>query len=335
MALMLAKGLSALLPVVAHLLVLLAMDGYKLVRMRTVLLSVGFGVAAALASQVVNDAILQSTSLEYSFYSTNLAPLVEESFKAVWLIYLIATRRVGFLVDCAILGFAVGVGFALTENLVVLSLRHEAGLIVWVIRGFGTAVMHGTTVALLAVAAQSICERKSRIRPWFFLPGFLLAVGVHSAFNRFFISPAMSAAGLLLGLPVLMYLVFRLGDRSLQQWLGAGFDTDGQLLQAINRGQVTRTPVGTYLLSLQQRFPPEIVADMFCLLKITVELSIEAKGLLMMRKQGFAISPSDEVQEKLAEVTFLEKSIGPTGRLAVGPLLPRGRKDFWQRQFLE
>lgn len=335
MALMLAKGLSAMLPAVAHLLALLAMDGYKLVRMRTVLLSLGFGVVAALVSQVVNDAILHHTSLEHSFYSKNLAPFVEESFKSVWLIYLIATRRVGFLVDGAILGFAIGVGFALTENLLFLSLRPEAGLVVWIVRGFGTAVMHGATVALLAVSAQSICEQKPRVRPWYFLPGFLLAVAVHSAFNRFFISPVLSAAYLLVGLPLLMYLVFRMGDRSLQKWLGAGFDTDSQLLQAINRGQVTRTPVGTYLLSLQQRFSPEIVADMFCLLKITVELSIEAKGLLMMRKQGFDIGPSDEVQEKLTEVAFLEKSIGPTGRLAVGPLLPRGRKDFWQRQLLE
>lgn len=335
MTLMLAKGLSALMPVVAHLLALLAMDGYKLVRMRTVLLSVGFGVLAALASQMVNDAILRNTSLEHSFYSMNLAPLVEEFFKSLWLVYLMTTRRIGFLVDAAVLGFAVGVGFALTENLLFLSLRPEASLVVWVIRGFGTAVMHGTTVALLAVTAQSVCEQKTHIRPWYFLPGFLLAVAVHAAFNRFYISPALSAAGFLLGLPVLMYLVFRAGDRRLQKWLGSGFDTDSQLLQAINRGQVTETPVGSYLLSLQKRFPPEVVADMFCLLKITVELSIEAKGLLLMRKQGFEVDPSQEVREKLTEVAFLEKSIGPTGRLAVGPLLPRGRKDFWQRQLLE
>ncbi len=84
MTLMLAKGLSALLPVVAHLLVLLAMDGYKLVRMRTVLLALGFGLVAALASQTVNDAILKNTSLELSFYSPYVAPFIEESFKAVW-----------------------------------------------------------------------------------------------------------------------------------------------------------------------------------------------------------------------------------------------------------
>ena len=335
MTLLLAKGLSALLPVLAHLLVLLAMDGYKLVRLRLVLLAVGFGLVAALASQVTNDAILGNTSLELSFYSPFVAPFVEEGFKAAGLIFLIATRRVGFLVDAAILGFAVGVGFALTENLCFLTLRSDAHLLVWVIRGFGTAVMHGSTVAVLGVLAQGVCERNTHIKPWYFLPGLGVAIVVHSLFNQFFISPAMSAAYLLIGLPLLMYLVFRAGDRSLQKWLGAGFDTDSELLEAINQGQVTKTPVGAYLLTLQERFPPGIVADMFCLLKVTVELSIEAKGLLMMRKQGFDIGPSQEVQEKLTEVDFLQKSIGPTGRLAIGPLLPKGRKDFWQRQLLE
>ena len=334
MTLLLAKGLSALLPVVVHLLVLLAMDGYKLVRMRTVMISVGMGLAAALGSQVVNNAILRHSALDLPLYSAYVAPFVEEGLKSVWVIYLIATRRVGFLVDAAILGFAVGVGFALTENTLFLTLRPQAGLLVWAIRGLGTAVMQGSTMALLAVLAQGVCERASRVRPWHFLPGLGLAVAVHSLFNQFFISPALSAAGLLAGLPALMYFVFRMSDRGLQKWLGAGFDTDAQLLGAINRGQVTQTPLGSYLLSLQERFPPTIVADMFCLLRITVELSIEAKGLLLMRKQGFTVEPSPEIEEKLKEFAFLEKSIGPTGRLAVGPLLPRGRKDFWQRQLL-
>ncbi len=334
MALLLAKSLSALLPVVVHLLVLVAMDGYQLVRLRLVLLSVGCGVAAALASQVVNDAVLLRTSLDLTFYSPWIAPVVEELFKAAWPVWLVASRRVGFLVDGAILGFAVGVGFALTENLVFLTLRSDVSLVVWVIRGFGTAVMHGSTVALLAVLSQGARERHPRVRPWHFVPGLLLAVAVHSSFNQFLVSPALQAAGLVVGLPALMYGVFRLSDRSLQRWLGAGFATDAELLEAINKGQISGTPVGCYLLSLQERFPPTVVADMICLLRITAELSLEAKGLLLLRKQGFNVEPSEEVREKLVEVAFLEKSIGPTGRLAIGPLLPRGRRDFWQRQLL-
>ena len=55
---------------------------------------------------------------------------------------------------------------------------------------------------------------------------------------------------------------------------------------------------------------------------------------MMMRKLGIKVPPSPELGEKLAELAHLEQSIGATGRLAIRPLLPRGRRDFWQRQLL-
>ena len=49
--------------------------------------------------------------------SRYIAPLTEETGKAALVVTLVATARVGFLVDAAVLGFAVGTGFALFENL--------------------------------------------------------------------------------------------------------------------------------------------------------------------------------------------------------------------------
>lgn len=334
MVLMLAKSLSALLPAAAHLAGLLAMDGYKLVRMRSVLLALAWGVLAAGIGTFLNDAFLLHLEMTKSTYSAWLAPVIEESLKAGWLAYLIFSRRVGFPVDAAILGFASGVGFAISENLLFLALRGDISLVVWIVRGFGTAVMHGSTVAIFGILAQTWCEQKTALRPWHFLPGLLAAMILHSFFNRFIISPAASAFGLLVGVPTLMYLIFRASNRSLEMWLGKGLDVDAQLLEAINQGRFTETPVGNYLLSIRDRFAPETVADMFCLLRLSLELSLEAKGLLLMRQQGFEVGPSAEIPEKLMEVQFLRKSIGPTGRLALGPLLPKGRKDLWQREFL-
>ena len=37
--------------------------------------------------------------------------------KAAFIVVLIARRRVGFLVDAAVQGFAVGAGFAVVENI--------------------------------------------------------------------------------------------------------------------------------------------------------------------------------------------------------------------------
>ena len=54
-----------------------------------------------------------------------MSPWIEESLKALLLVYLIRTRRVGMLVDAAIYGFAIGTGFALFENLYYLATRPE------------------------------------------------------------------------------------------------------------------------------------------------------------------------------------------------------------------
>ena len=49
------------------------------------------------------------------------------------------------MIDAAIYGFAVGAGFAFIENIYYLhSLEHHK-IVVWIIRGLGTAVMHGGT----------------------------------------------------------------------------------------------------------------------------------------------------------------------------------------------
>ena len=41
-----------------------------------------------------------------------------------------------------------------------------------------------------------------------------------------------------------------------------------------------------------------------------------------------------DVPEKLAEIAYLEKSIGRTGRLAIKPFLRRGRRDVWEGRLL-
>ena len=59
-------------------------------------------------------------------FARYLAPLVEEALKALWIAVLLRRGRVGFLVDAAILGFAVGAGFALVENVEYLRAHGRA-----------------------------------------------------------------------------------------------------------------------------------------------------------------------------------------------------------------
>jgi hypothetical protein len=74
---------------------------------------------------------------------------------------------------------------------------------------------------------------------------------------------------------------------------------------------------------------------MFCLLRIELELSIRAKGLLMAREAGLAIPVGDDVHANLAVLRYLERSIGATGRLALKPLAVTSSRDLWHRFLLE
>jgi hypothetical protein len=88
----------------------------------------GAGALVAVACYFANAAILNLIHLEFTTYSRYVAPVVEELLKALVIVWLIHANRIGFLVDAAIFGFAVGTGFALVENVYFLEIAKDAGI---------------------------------------------------------------------------------------------------------------------------------------------------------------------------------------------------------------
>jgi len=322
------------LPVVSFLLALMLLDSYKLVRLRLVLLLVATGCAVALVCAQLNPWLKDLLGAPRATYVRYEAPLVEELLKGAVIVVAIWRRRIGFLVDAAISGFAVGAGFAAVENLHYLLVIDSPSLAVFTIRGFGTAIMHGGATAILAVSSKHLTERFESRLPHIFLPGLALAAGIHSLFNHFYLSPTLTTLALLLMFPFIFILVFRVSEDATHQWLGVGFDTDQELLEVISQGRLAGTRVGRYLADLKDRFPPEAVADMVCLIRLHLELSIRAKGVLLMQKAGFQVPPDPEVEERFTELKFLEKSVGKTGLMALHPIFSMSSRDLWQFQML-
>jgi RsiW-degrading membrane proteinase PrsW (M82 family) len=320
----------ALLPVLAFLGVLLYLDSYKLVKLRDVIVVVAFGAAMAGASYLASAQVLGAVEIEFRTYSRYVAPFTEEILKGLLILVMIRTHRIGFLVDAAIFGFAVGTGFALAENLYYLEHFPKAGIGTWILRGFGTAIMHGGATALFAVMGLALLERAKRARFAAFLPGLALAVVLHSAFNHFFLSPLVATVGIVLILPPLLYTVFEKSEQALGTWLGSGFDNDTEMLALINSGRLSDSPMGRYLSTLKDKFKGPVVADLLCYLRLYTELALRAKGILMMRENGFEVPVDEATREKFTEMRYLEKSIGRTGLLAIHPMLHMSQKDLWQ-----
>ena len=84
------------------------------------------------------------------------APLLEDLLKGSVLIALVARGRVGFLVDAAVHGFAIGAGFALIENVTYLRAFGTAPWTLWLVRGLGTAMLHGGTTAIFGVLSRPL-----------------------------------------------------------------------------------------------------------------------------------------------------------------------------------
>jgi hypothetical protein len=300
-----------------------------------VLLAIAAGAAAALVSYLVNRWFMETLGLSSIALSRYVAPLTEEAANALFVVFLIRKQRVGFLVDAAIMGFAVGTGFALVENVDYLRSLGDAGLVIWVVRGFGTAIVHGSTTCIFAMLAKGFTDRCGSTALHLFVPPLVVVAVIHSLYNHLILPPLATTALFLVVFPLLIVFVFERSESATRAWLGVGFDTDAELLEQILSGGVQNTRVGRYLESLSSRFPSAVIGDLLCLLRIRLEMSMRAKGVLLARQAGLKVPIDDEVRAAFAELRYLEGAVGRTGQLAISPFVNRSSRDLWQLYMLE
>ena len=322
-------------PVLLFLASLRLMDSFKLVHARTLVLALGLGAAAAGSAYVIHRVLIQSFGLDPDQLRHIIGPCIEETLKAACLLWFLRGDRVGFLVDAAIVGFAIGTGFSLVENFYYVAALADPSPVLWLARGLGTAVMHGATTAIMAIVVKTLEDRAPRFELLGLLPALALAIGVHAAFNGLPFHPLLTSAGLLVVMPLLMLGVFDRSERLTRAWLVTGFDTEIDMLEQIVDHEVHGTAVGHYLETLRRRFEPIVVADLLCLLRVHLELSLRAKGILIARAAGVELPADPAVRAHLDELRYLERTVGPTGRLAIMPLRRSDSRDLWQIMMLD
>src|SRR4029079_15546221 len=185
----------------------------------------------------------------FSIYSRFVAPWIEEAIKGVMIVALFRMNRIGYKLDAVIAGFAIGAGFSVVENSIYLLHFPDYGAGTWLVRGFGTAVMHGATLAVLAAIAHQFAERENReaasefdFRLWWFVPGYLAAVALHTAFNQFPDKPMVAMMGSIMLSPVLLGAVLNFGTSEAQEWLNGEYETHKVQLAALEAGTWPDSP---------------------------------------------------------------------------------------------
>jgi RsiW-degrading membrane proteinase PrsW (M82 family) len=327
------KYLLCLLPVILFIIFLIAIDSFKLIKMRIMLVLAAWGFVAAILAWFLNHYILEYTLFTFSEYSHYGAPFFEEILKVIVFLYIIKKAKAGFLIDGAIYGFTVGAFFGIFENLFYIYEPNSGNMMTWVIRGFGTAFMHGGATSIIMIFTMlSINTSKNLIVD--VLKGAVIAVGLHMFYNLFIINPLVSTLLIMVCLPFLFLLLFRWNEQSLRKWLEVEMDTEVEMMRMIRAGKFSHTKSGEYLLSIKEKFSNEVVFDMLCYIQLYIELSLQAKSNMMLRETGFPISKDPNIQAKFNELEALKKNIGKTGLIAISPILRMSYKDLWKFNML-
>ncbi len=318
------------LPSLLFLTFLFLLDSFNLVRVKTLVICLFWGVVCAVSVFFLNTRLAKWLEIDYDFLARYVGPVTEETMKAMVIFYLIFKKKIGFTIDAAIYGFAVGTGFSLIENIYFLfSMPADYNLLTWIIRGFGTAIMHGgctSFFAILFIGGVNLF----RFRFMALLPGLMVAMLLHSGFNQFRFNPVLQTLLMLLLLPLVYTILFKLSNTKLQQWLEIEFSSEVDILNMIRKGAFGSTKAGAYLKSLKEQFDRETIVDMYCYIALYLELSIKAKRNLMLKENDFPIIADEELPSKLKELGQLKKLIGIVGELALAPLIRMNYRNLWQ-----
>ena len=152
-------------------------------RVRLILLALAWGAFALQLSYLVSHPM--GLVLGRTFVATHTAPVVEEIFKSLVLLYLVRRADTASFVDGAVYGFASGIGFAIAENMLYLS-RVDAvtGLDLSVIRAFVSAMGHGSSTAMvgMALAGFPLGRINHPLVRW--VIGLAVAIAFHTTFNN-------------------------------------------------------------------------------------------------------------------------------------------------------
>lgn len=320
----------ALLPMVFFLITMWYLDTFQLIKKRFLFTTVVIGCFTAGLATVINDYITINYVVDRLTLSRFIAPFTEEFVKILPVILLFRQRRIGFMIDSAILGFAIGVGFALVENIFYLSVLDNTSLLTWFVRGFGTAIMHGGATSIAAIVIKIISDTKFWNIFIIYLSGYLSAVFIHALYNLFLLPPITTALITILSLPIIYFVIFTKSEELTRSWLGVGLDNDMELLKILMAGNISETRLGKYISTIQNSFQPLVVGDIICYLRVYLELSVKAKGLLILKDSGIEIEADSSTIAQVKELEYLDTQIGKTGKLAIQPLLNLKDTDLWQ-----
>lgn len=174
------------------------------------------GTTVCLIAGEINNRIYLAVGKDMLYFTTTVSPVTEELLKAlpILLFALFISDNRQKLAQSA---FAVGLGFAIMENMIMITQNLYSVDIKWAImRGFGASLMHSICTVAVGIGISFVRKRK-KLFYCGTLSLLMLAVTYHSIYNTLVMSP-QKYFGVLL--PICTYiplLVFSLKRKRIEE----------------------------------------------------------------------------------------------------------------------
>jgi hypothetical protein len=234
------------------------------------------------------------------------------------------------------MGFAVGAGFSIVENVFYLVRFPDLSAPVWIVRGLGTAVMHGTTAAVLAAIAHRLAVRELHheardfhFRLWWFVPAYLAAVAIHTLFNQFPSQPLLAMLVTTLVAPFALMAILRFGTTRARQWLAAEEEAHRALLEKLKAGAFPDRPGWRRIEKLVERAGPQTGALIREYVIVLTGLILAEEEVLLQQSEDTHRVETDG-RALFKRLHDLRRELGSVTIHAVTSLLPFSRSDYWE-----
>lgn len=330
------KALIAMAPVLILLVVFDRLDVFNLIPARDIALLVLAGCVLALLGFLANWRVLDGFPIGRSTFTRYVSPVIEETMKAAPIVFLFARNRLGFKLDAAIAGFAVGAGFSVAENAWYLFTLTGTNVSDWLVRGLGTAVMHGAATALFAIIAHEMSEKQSEslattysFKPLLFLPGLAAAIVVHSLFNHFPDQPLAIMALTLVLAPLTIFLALAQSDRATKQWLARDAAAHRQTLDDIRAGRFSQGAIADAVKAMGA-VGAISTADVMAYVELKLELVLRAEELILASHDGASDAAGAAEREKFARLDAMEQKLGRAVVAAIASRAGFTRNDLYE-----
>lgn len=273
-----------------------------------------------------------------AFVSVRTAPIVEEVFKSLILLYIVRRGAATSFVDGAVYGFAAGIGFAVAENILYLNkFDTETGAIVATVRAI-TSSMHGSTTAIvgMAVAGFPLGGVKHPLIAW--IVGLAVAIGIHTLYNStafhnfaFGQTGLLVLAGIALATLVLVAVTILWGlgieRRRLRKSLGMKSGVSRGEAMLLHRAE----DLDEVLAPIERRYGEVKREQVANALLLAAQLALKQDLMRRTRDRELLAEIAPQVTELKRDLRQARRDVGMYVMSQVRSIVPKTKWSLWAR----